>query len=77
MKAKCEAKLKIQMLAKTFLYQTPVKLETFIRLDWRKNILATKLKMFLFHTSKIDRPILSFGSDGGSSVAQSQSTFEN
>ena len=48
------------MLVYTFLYQTPVQLETFICLDWKKNILGTKQKMFLFHTSKIEGTILFF-----------------
>ena len=53
-----------------------MQLETFIFQDWRKITLATKLKIFLFHTSTKGH-ILSFGSDISISVAQSQRKFEN
>ena len=40
--------------------------KTVICLDWRKNVLAIKMKLLLFYISKIEAPILSFtlfGSD--------------
>ena len=69
-------KIEKQNVSLDILHQAPVQLETFICLNLRKNIFATKLKIFLFHTSNIVGFALSFWIRY-ICVAQIERKFEN
>ena len=69
-------KIEKQNVSLDIKHETPVQLETFICLNLRKNIFATKLKIFLFHPSNIVGFTLSFWIRY-ICVAQIERKFEN